>query len=180
MRYVVFALWGFYLECGDTIMDQVVLLFGLSVRYQNVAYVSYEKGGNIEKLRDSLLKKKLEEAIMEIDFIKRGGSWFMLRAKRRRMRRTNRASMGLITLAVLILFGVLTYKTVALDKQTSKYQETINGYQKDLKKLEQEKDDIKDLKEYVESDSYIEEMAREKLGLVYKDEVIFQAKDEDK
>ena len=95
-------------------MDQVVLLFGLSVRYQNVAYVSYEKGGNIEKLRDSLLKKKLEEAIMEIDFIKRGGSWFMLRAKRRRMRRTNRASMGLITLAVLILFGVLTYKTVAL------------------------------------------------------------------
>ncbi|MBQ1393397.1 MAG: septum formation initiator family protein [Lachnospiraceae bacterium] len=104
----------------------------------------------------------------------------MLRAKRRRMRRTNRASMGLITLAVLILFGVLTYKTVALDKQTSKYQETINGYQKDLKKLEQEKDDIKDLKEYVESDSYIEEMAREKLGLVYKDEVIFQAKDEDK
>lgn len=104
----------------------------------------------------------------------------MLRAKRRRMRRTNRASMGLITLAVLILFGVLTYKTVALDKQTSEYQETINGYQKDLKKLEQEKDDIKDLKEYVESDSYIEEMAREKLGLVYKDEVIFQAKDEDK
>ena len=174
MRYVVFVLWGFYLECGDTIMDQVVLLFGLSVRYQNVAYVSYEKGGNIEKLRDSLLKKK------KIDFIKRGGSWFMLRAKRRRMRRTNRASMGLITLAVLILFGVLTYKTVALDKQTSKYQETINGYQKDLKKLEQEKDDIKDLKEYVESDSYIEEMAREKLGLVYKDEVIFQAKDEDK
>ena len=103
----------------------------------------------------------------------------MLRAKRRRMHRTNRASMGFITLAVLLLFGVLTYKTVALDKQTSQYQTTIDGYKKDIKKLEQEKEDIEELKEYVETDSYIEEMAREKLGLVYKDEVIFQADDAD-
>ena len=59
----------------------------------------------------------------------------MLRAKRRRMHRTNRASMGFITLAGLLLFGVLTYKTVALDKQTSQYQTTIDGYKKDIKKL---------------------------------------------
>lgn len=95
------------------------------------------------------------------------------------MRHSNRNNFVVITLAVLFLCGVLTYKTISLSEQTAKYQATIDEYQKDMDKLEQEKEEIAELKEYVESDRYIEEMAREKLGLVYEDEVIFEADTED-
>lgn len=103
----------------------------------------------------------------------------VMRRKKKIMRHSNRNNFVVITLAVLFLCGVLTYKTISLSEQTAKYQATIDEYQKDMDKLEQEKEDIAELKEYVESDRYIEEMAREKLGLVYEDEVIFEADDED-
>ena len=34
--------------------------------------------------------------------------------------------------------------------------------------------EIKDLQKYIDSDEYIEKIARDKLGLVYKDEIIFR------
>lgn len=36
---------------------------------------------------------------------------------------------------------------------------------------------MKDLEKYVTSKEYIEDMAREKFGLVYENEVIFEAED---
>ena len=103
----------------------------------------------------------------------------VMRRKKKIMRHSNRNNFLVITLVVLFLCGVLTYKTISLSEQTAQYQATIDEYEKDMDKLEQEKEDITELKEYVESDRYIEEMAREKLGLVYEDEVIFEADDED-
>lgn len=103
----------------------------------------------------------------------------VMRRKKKIMRHSNRNNFVVITLAVLFLCGVLTYKTISLSEQTAKYQATIDEYQKDMDKLEQEKEEIAELKEYVKSDRYIEEMAREKLGLVYEDEVIFEADAED-
>ena len=47
-----------------------------------------------------------------------------------------------------------------------------------VEKLEQDRQEIEEQKEYVQSDAYVEELAREKLGLVYKDEVIFEADEE--
>lgn len=35
--------------------------------------------------------------------------------------------------------------------------------------------EIENLKEYVQSDKYIEDVARDKLGLVFEDEILFQA-----
>lgn len=102
-----------------------------------------------------------------------------MRAKRKIMRRTNRNSLIMISLAVAVLCGVLVFKTISLNDRATQYQATIDKYQKDVEQLEQEKEDIAELKEYVESDSYIEQMAREKLGLVYENEVLFEADDED-
>jgi cell division protein DivIC len=43
---------------------------------------------------------------------------------------------------------------------------------------QQRKDEIEDYKEYVETDEFVEDTAREKLGLVYEDEIVF-IKEED-
>ena len=38
-------------------------------------------------------------------------------------------------------------------------------------------EDLKEFKKYVKTDEYVEEIARDKLGLVYKDEIIFEPED---
>ena len=48
-------------------------------------------------------------------------------------------------------------------------------------KMEQEEartKEIKDYKAYVETDEYVEEVARDKLGLVYDDEVLLKANED--
>ncbi len=41
--------------------------------------------------------------------------------------------------------------------------------------LEKEQEEIKEQEAYRETDEYIEEVAREKFGLVYDDEIVFKA-----
>lgn len=101
-----------------------------------------------------------------------------MRKKREILRRSRRNSFLLISLAVLSLCCVLVYKTVTLDKSASQYQATIDKYEDDVKDLEKEKSEIADYEEYKKSEQYIEDTAREKLGLIYDDEVIFQQSNE--
>ena len=42
------------------------------------------------------------------------------------------------------------------------------------KKLEEDQKDLEKFRDYVKTDEYAEEVAREKFGLVYKDEIIFE------
>ena len=42
--------------------------------------------------------------------------------------------------------------------------------------LEKEAKSIEEQKKYMQTNEYIEEMAREKFGLVYDDEIVFKAK----
>ena len=55
------------------------------------------------------------------------------------------------------------------------YKEQEIELQKQIKEEEQKAKEIEKLEEYVGTDEYIEDMAREKLGLVYEDEIIFKA-----
>ena len=54
----------------------------------------------------------------------------------------------------------------------------IKELEKQQKELEQEKKDLEQFKEYVKTDEYAEKIAREKFGLVYKGEIIFEPESE--
>lgn len=58
------------------------------------------------------------------------------------------------------------------------YVEQLKELEKKSRELEKEKEELKDFKDYVKTDEYVEEVAREKFGLVYKDEIIFEPEDE--
>ena len=82
-----------------------------------------------------------------------------------------------IAVVVLVLL-------VVLQIQSQKLMVKNNGYRSRKTELEQEIQDekvraqeIKDLRDYINSDEYIEKIARDKLGLVYGDEIIFKAED---
>lgn len=71
----------------------------------------------------------------------------------------------------------MVYQRIALEEQRSECVEQLSELNQEKKKLQQEADYIEEYKAYVHTKSYIEQVAREKLGLVYEDEIIFEAKD---
>lgn len=92
-----------------------------------------------------------------------------------RRRKKRRTGLVLIACMVFVFCGLIFYKKIELDAKDTQYRETVEKYEKEIKELEKQKEEIKELKDYVQTKSYIEEMAREKLGLVYKGEIIFKA-----
>ncbi len=80
------------------------------------------------------------------------------------------ALMTIICLAVGRSSGRLEDKNAAYDKQIAQLNVQIDEQNK-------RKEDLKTRSIYVTTKQFIEEFAREKLGLVYEDELIFRAND---
>lgn len=83
----------------------------------------------------------------------------------------NRLSIVFITMVVVSMAIVLGVKVRSIKKELVN-REAYN--QKIVKELESESERAKELdekKKYVQTDSYIIEMAREKLGLVFPNEI---------
>ena len=49
--------------------------------------------------------------------------------------------------------------------------------EKDEERINQLTKEIEELKKYVQTKKYVEEVAKERLGLVYKDEILFKAEE---
>lgn len=97
----------------------------------------------------------------------------------RRRRRKNKTGVGIISFVLLILFAIVSYSRIDLEKRYKEANIQIKRLEAKIDKQEERKKEISNLKAYVQTKSYIEEIAREKLGLVYEDEVIFKRDDKE-
>lgn len=79
-----------------------------------------------------------------------------------------------ITFVVAILFIAMMTQSISVEKQLSQYQQELEEL--DNKKTEETErtKEIDDMKEYMETDEYAEEVARDKLGLVKDNEIVFK------
>lgn len=91
-----------------------------------------------------------------------------------RKRKKNRTGLGIVAFVVLILFGIVSYSRVGLAHEKMVAERNLERVTTDIKKEKNRQEEIKDKKEYVKTREYIEEIARKNLGLVYKDEIIFE------
>jgi cell division protein DivIC len=78
---------------------------------------------------------------------------------------------------VLSICAIVTYKQQSLDLAEAKADEKIEQLNKQIEDEKQRAEDIEEKKAYVQTKKFIEEMAREKFGLVYKDEIIFKSEE---
>ena len=74
----------------------------------------------------------------------------------------------------LVLCGTVTYKTATLKSQSKSYQKQIEQLKEQKSELKDEQAEIKEFKKHAKTDDYVEEIAREKLGLVHKGEIVFK------
>ncbi|WP_033164010.1 septum formation initiator family protein [Clostridium sp. KNHs205] len=96
---------------------------------------------------------------------------------RNHRRKKRRTGLFLTAVMVLSICAIVTYKQQSLDLAEAKADEKIEQLNKQIEDEKQRAEDIEEKKAYVQTKKFIEEMAREKFGLVYKDEIIFKSEE---
>ncbi len=97
--------------------------------------------------------------------------------KKKKIIRTNRGAFLSVAVIVLILVGVLSYRCVSLYQKNQEYVAQKAELEAELTKEQERSEELKEYESYVGTDDYIIRMAREKLGLVFKDETVFRSED---
>lgn len=87
---------------------------------------------------------------------------------------SNRMSMILALIVVAAIFIVVAVRSVSLRQQLSSYNEQIEALEEEIAEEEARTEQIEEYAKYVQTDEYVEEVARDKLGLVREGEVLFK------
>ena len=86
-------------------------------------------------------------------------------------RRTTELS---ITVVLCLLVAVLTVKGISLQQKVNANASRLSSLDSQIEEEKQRTDEITALKEYMQTDEYIEKTAREKLGMVKDNEILFK------
>lgn len=79
-----------------------------------------------------------------------------------------------ITFVVAILFIAMMTQSISVEKQLSQYQQELEELDNKMTEEIERTKEIDDMKKYMETDEYAEEVARDKLGLVKDNEIVFK------
>lgn len=104
-----------------------------------------------------------------------GGRRRMSKTQKRRSRKTGFASVGIIVVIFLAIMGIQIFR---LNQKLAEKEEQLQLLQEQYEEETQRTSELEELEAYMQSDEYIEEMAKSKLGLVYDDEIIFKESEE--
>ena len=96
----------------------------------------------------------------------------------KRKKRVNRVGMTGICIVLIAFTCILSVKTVQLKSKQKYYQDKIQVLQGQIGKVEDYAAQLEEKRIYVQTKQYVEDMAREKLGLVNADELLIKAKDD--
>ena len=93
-------------------------------------------------------------------------------AKKNKQKRNT--GFKLIAFVILLLFGIVTYNRSALEQERKEKEAELHNLQLIYAREQERTLELNEEKAYRQTKKYIEELAREKIGLVYEDEIIFE------
>ena len=82
--------------------------------------------------------------------------------------------MLLVTTVVLMMLIVVTVKSVELRDKRATYAMREEALMQEIAAEEQRTEEIAEYEKYTQTKKYVEEIAKETLGLVYEGEIIFK------
>ncbi len=83
--------------------------------------------------------------------------------------------MTMITFVVAMILVVVFIKNGELKEKKAGYEKREQYLLEQIEEQNKRSEEIEEYRKYTKTKQYVEDMAKEKLGLVYKDEVIFEA-----
>lgn len=98
-------------------------------------------------------------------------------AYRKSKKRQNKFGMFLVTTVVAMMLIVVAIKSIELRQKLEVYQEKEAILTEQIEEENKRSEEIAQYEKYTQTKKYIEEVAKDKLGLVYEDEIIFREED---
>ena len=83
--------------------------------------------------------------------------------------------MSLVTFVVLILLAVLLFKGHELKEKRQEYEQKEAALQAQIEEEHERTRKLTDYEKYTKTDKFVEEIAKEKLGLLYENEILFRS-----
>lgn len=105
-----------------------------------------------------------------------GKAWlyYMARKAAYRKQRQNFFGMFLAFLVVVMLMVVVFVKSIELKEKKAYYAQKEQALMEQITEEEERASEIEEYGKYTQTKKYIEDVAKEKLGLVYEGEIIFK------
>ncbi|BDF32056.1 hypothetical protein CE91St62_01300 [Lachnospiraceae bacterium] len=97
------------------------------------------------------------------------------RRQKKRVQRHKRSVLA-ISSVILLLLVTVSVNGITLRAKEKSYVAQETELKKQIKEEKSRASKIDELEDYVGTDEYVEDVAREKLGLVHEGEIIFKAK----
>ena len=94
-----------------------------------------------------------------------------------RKRRQNKFSMFLVSVVVLMILVTVTVRSVQLREKLDSYAVKEEQLDKQIAEEQKRTDEIEEYRKYTQTKKFAEEVAKDKLGLVYEDEILFKQED---
>lgn len=101
----------------------------------------------------------------------------VVRNTRKKEKRKN--GLKIIAVAVLVLFGVITYSSIGLQAEKRALEKQKSELEAELQNEQERSEELEEQRAYMQTVRYIEEIARKVLGLVYPDETILRPEEEE-
>ena len=87
----------------------------------------------------------------------------------------HKLSMYVIASVIVVLVATLSVASISLHAKNKEYMAQEAELEAQIKAESNRAEEIDELEEYVGTDEYVEDVAKEKLGLVYPNEILFEA-----
>ena len=123
------------------------------------------------KASDDYGKSSQKDAKRHTEKFRAAEKWKSIQQCQAKRKRT-----GILTVsaAVILLCGALLFNSYNLSNRLDEYDDVVAGLNQQISEQQQESEELVKESDYVKTEEYMEQVAREKLGLVKENEIIFQ------
>lgn len=94
--------------------------------------------------------------------------------QKRRMQRHKRSILA-VSSVIILLMVVVSVNSMTLKAKEEEFESQITELESQIDEEKARTKDIDKLEEYVGTDEYVEDVAKDKLGLIHENEIIFRA-----
>lgn len=98
----------------------------------------------------------------------------MARKAAYKKKRPNRFGMFLVSVVLLMMLIVVAFNSIELTAKREAYQQKEKSLEEQIAAEEERAQEIEEFEKYTHTKKYVEEVARDKLGLVYEGEILFK------
>lgn len=95
----------------------------------------------------------------------------------RKQRRSSILGMALMFGLVIVVAVSLLLSSNALKKKNEEYEAQKAKLEQQLTEQQERKSELEEYKKYVQTKKFVEEVAKDKFGLLYPDEIVFKPED---